>query len=66
MMNTGASAPMIVALATLVSRNAVKLRKMSAPKKTPPSAHVFRVRHDGRRPVAAKITAYTNTPIHRR
>ena len=36
--NTGESAPMIVAFAALVSENALKVKPMSAAKKTPPSA----------------------------
>jgi len=65
-MNTGASAPMIVAFATLVRRNAVNVSAMSPAKKTPPSALAFRARHVGRRPLARKITAYSATPIHSR
>ena len=65
-MNTGASAPMIVALATLVRRNAVKVSTMSPAKKTPPKAHALSEAQDGRRPVARKITAYSATPIRNR
>ena len=66
MMKTGASAPMIVASATLVSRNARKLHATSAVKITPPSAHVRSVAHVSLRPVAANTTAKINTPTHSR
>jgi hypothetical protein len=65
-MNTGASAPMIVALATLVSRNAVNVSTMSPAKNTPPSAVAFRAGQLGRRPVTRKMTAYSATPIQSR
>ena len=62
MMKTGANAPMIVASATLVSRNARKLHATSAVKITPPSAHVRSVAHVSRRPVTANTTAKINDP----
>ena len=46
-MNTGASAPMIVAFATLVSRNAVNVSTMSPAKNTPPSAVALSAVHVG-------------------
>ena len=66
MMHTGASAPMIVASATLVSRNARKLHATSAVKITPPSAHVRSVAQRSRRPVTTNTAANTSTPIHNR
>ena len=66
MMKTGASAPMIVASAALVSLNARKLHATSAVKITPPSAHVRSVAHVSRRPVTANTTAKISTPAHSR
>ena len=65
-MNTGASAPMIVAFATLVSRNAVNVNTMSPEKKMPPNIVALSVLHESRRPVARKIAAYSATPIQSR
>ncbi len=66
MMQTGANAPMIVASATLVSRNARKLHATSAVKKTPPSAHVRSVANVSRCPVTTNTTAKIATPAQRR
>ena len=48
---------MIVALATLVSRNAVNVSTMSPATNTPPSAVARIVAHERRWPVTAKIAA---------
>ena len=56
-MTTGASAPMIVALATLVRRNAVNVSTMSPAKSTPPAAVSRTVPFAGRRRITAKIAA---------
>ena len=56
-MKTGASAPMIVAFATVVSRNALKESDTSAAKNTPPSAQTRIVLQEGLRPVTATATA---------
>ena len=50
-MKIGATAPMIVALAMVVRRNAPNVMEMSAAKNTPPSAHARTVSHRSRRPV---------------
>ena len=56
-MNTGASAPMIVAFAMLVSRKALNVNAMSKAKNTPPSAHTRITDQRTRRPVKANTTA---------
>ena len=65
-MKMGATAPMIVALATLVRRKAPNVIEMSAAKNTPPSAHARIVSHRRRRPVAYNTPMLMTTPHHSR